>query len=146
MGARSVRLLSYPDGDLTDVELEELAAHVADLAGQVGASGIVAFDGGGVTGHPDHSRATAAACRAAEALGVEVLGWTLPAETAAHLAEEQGAGFIGHDRDDIDIVVTVDRTKQFKAIAQHRSQAVPGSVLWRRLELLGDREYLRWLP
>jgi hypothetical protein len=22
---------------------------------------------------------------------------------------------------------------------------VPGSVLWRRLELLGDREHLRWL-
>ncbi len=27
--------------------------------------------------------------------------------------------------------------------AAHASQAVPGSVLWRRLELLGDREYLR---
>ena len=25
------------------------------------------------------------------------------------------------------------------------SQVVPGSVLWRRLDLLGDIEYLRWL-
>ena len=28
----------------------------------------------------------------------------------------------------------------------HVSQAVPGSVLWRRLELLGDREHLRLTP
>lgn len=31
------------------------------------------------------------------------------------------------------------------AVACHPSQAVPGSVLWRRLEIQGDREYLRRL-
>ena len=41
--------------------------------------------------------------------------------------------------------MTLDRTRQFAAVACHPSQAVPGSLLWRRLELLGDIEYLRWL-
>jgi len=27
----------------------------------------------------------------------------------------------------------------------HPSQAIPSSALWARLDLLGDREYLRWL-
>jgi N-acetylglucosamine malate deacetylase 2 len=41
--------------------------------------------------------------------------------------------------------VPVDRSLQLAAVACHPSQAVPGSVLWRRLELLGDEEHLRWL-
>jgi hypothetical protein len=39
----------------------------------------------------------------------------------------------------------VHRERQLQAVRAHPSQAVPGSVLWRRLELLGDREHLRWL-
>ena len=41
--------------------------------------------------------------------------------------------------------VTVDRTRQLEAVHCHATQAVPGSVLWRRLELLGDREFVREL-
>jgi hypothetical protein len=41
--------------------------------------------------------------------------------------------------------VSVDRAVQLKAVACHVSQAVPGSVMWRRIELLGDHEHLRWL-
>jgi hypothetical protein len=41
--------------------------------------------------------------------------------------------------------VTVDRTRQRLASHAHKSQALPSSVLWRRLELLGDTESLRWL-
>ena len=145
LGAGLVRLLAYPDGALGTVDLDELAAHVVDVAGEVGAEGIVAFDSDGVTGHPDHAHATAAAVRAAGTLGLRVLGWTLPADVAATLVEESGAGFTGHRSEDIDLVLRVDRRQQLDAIKQHRSQAVPGSVLWRRLELLADREHLRWL-
>lgn len=145
LGVRAVRLLAYPDGALTGVDLDELTAHVVDLAGQVRAEGLVAFDIDGVTGHPDHSRATAAALRAAGSLELGVLGWTLPAKSAAILVAEHGAGFTGHHPGEIDLAIAVDRTRQFDAIAQHRSQAVPTSVLWRRLELLGDHEHLRWL-
>lgn len=145
VGAGCVRLLAYPDGALGTVDLDELAAQVVELVGEVQADGIVAFDSDGVTGHPDHARATAAALRAAGDLGLRVLGWTLPDAVADALVEEHGAGFTGHRSDDIDLVLTVDRSRQLDAIKQHRSQAVPGSVLWRRLELLADREHLRWL-
>ena len=145
LGASSVTLLDYSDGALTDVDLDELAGHVIGFAGRVQADGLVAFDLDGVTGHADHTRATAAGLRAGGTLGLEVLGWTLPAETAEQLVAEHEATFTGHESTAIDIIVTVDRTRQLAATAEHRSQALPGSVLWRRLELLGDREHLRWL-
>jgi LmbE family N-acetylglucosaminyl deacetylase len=145
LGADGVQLLAYPDGALGEVDLGELAGHVVETAGRVQADGIVAFDLDGVTGHPDHSRATAASRCAARALGLRLLGWTLPHDTADQLAKEHGASFTGQQPSGLDVVLTVDRTRQLDAINEHRSQAVPGSVLWRRLELLGDLEYLRWL-
>ena len=145
LGASGVKLLGYPDGALAEVDLGELAAHVVEMASQVDADGLVAFDLDGVTGHPDHSRATAAGLCAARTLGLGLLGWTLPCNTADQLSEEHGTSFTGHLPSGLDVVITVDRARQLDAIAEHRSQAVPGSVLWRRLELLGDREHLRWL-
>ena len=59
------------------------------------------------------------------------------------LNEEYGAAFAGFPAVDLPIVLTVDRGRQRTAVAAHASQAVPGSVLWRRLDLLGDHEYLR---
>ena len=44
-----------------------------------------------------------------------------------------------------DGILVVDRRCQFTAVHCHVSQAVPGSVLWQRLELLGDVEYVRVL-
>ncbi len=145
LGVDPVQLADYPDGALTEVDLDDLSAHAIDLAGKVGADGLIVFDTSGVTGHPDHARATVAALAAADGLGLPVLGWTVPTTVATALNKEYGAGFTGHDRGDIDLVVTLDRTSQLAAVACHPSQAVPGSLLWRRLELLGDDENLRWL-
>ncbi|MGB2566951.1 hypothetical protein ACPFP2_00640 [Micromonospora citrea] len=103
------------------------------------------FDPGGVTGHPDHRAATAAALDAAVAARLPVLGWTLPDEVAETLNAEYRATFAGHPATDIDLTVPVDRARQLAAVNRHPSQAVPGSVLWRRLELLGGVEHLRWL-
>ena len=50
----------------------------------------------------------------------------------------------GYPQDELD-AVAVDRARQRAAVECHGSQAVPGSVLWRRLELLGDVEYVRLL-
>ncbi len=146
LGVSTVRLLRYPDGQLADRSIDELAIEVADLAESFGAEGVLVFDPSGVTGHPDHRQATAAARAAAGKAMLPVLGWTLPDDVAEALNDELGAGFIGHRPADIDIVVPVDRTRQSRAVRQHRSQALPTSVLWRRLQLLGPREYLRWLP
>jgi hypothetical protein len=69
----------------------------------------------------------------------------LPAEVAAALNAEYDTAFAGHPASGIDLSVTVERTRQLAAVRCHPSQAVPGSVLWRRLELLGDTEHARWL-
>jgi LmbE family N-acetylglucosaminyl deacetylase len=145
LGVDPVRLVDYPDGALAGVEVDDLSAHVLDLAGEVDAEGLLVFDTDGVTGHPDHASATLAALAAADSAGLTVLGWTVPRSVAFALNEEYGAAFTGHDPQDIDLVVTVDRTRQLAAVACHPSQAVPGSLLWRRLDQLGDTEYLRWL-
>jgi len=145
LGVDPVRLLGYPDGALTEVDVDDLSAHVLDLAAEVGADGLLVFDTDGVTGHLDHASATMAALAAADRSGLTVLGWTVPRSVAAALNQEYGAAFTGHDPGDIALVVTLDRTRQLAAVACHPSQAVPASLLWRRLDLLGDLEYLRWL-
>jgi len=141
----TVRLLDEPDGSLADIEQDLLIAEVTATARTHAADGLLVFDLGGVTGHPDHDAATRAALGAAEVSGLGVLAWTLPADVTAVLNGEFGAGFVGREPDTIDVVLPVDRARQRTAVAAHPSQAVPGSVLWRRLDLLGDREHLRWL-
>lgn len=146
LGIRQVELKSHPDGDLSGVELGTLVDDVRANLDAAEADGVIVFDLDGVTGHPDHSRASEAALVAAHEHRIPVLGWTVPADVATALNAEYGASFTGHEDSDVDVVVTVDRARQFKAVACHPSQAVPGSVLWRRLALTGDREYLRHQP
>jgi LmbE family N-acetylglucosaminyl deacetylase len=145
LGIARVELKGHPDGGLTATALDTLRTDVEEALESCGADGIVVFDADGVTGHADHRRATEAAVSVAREHGIPVLGWTVPAEVANTLNQEFGASFAGHDADEIDLVISVDRTTQARAVACHPSQAVPGSVLWRRLELLADREHLRLL-
>lgn len=146
LGVSRVNLLRYPDGQLANIPAEELAIPVIDLARSFDAQGLLVFDPNGVTGHPDHQQATAAALVAATTTKLPVLGWTLPSTVADTLNTEYGTAFAGHGPPDLDVIVPVDRRRQYQAIHQHRSQALPTSALWRRLELLGPREHLRWLP
>ncbi|MBO0866614.1 MAG: PIG-L family deacetylase [Mycobacterium sp.] len=146
LGVSSVELLGYPDGQLADTPADELAMPVIDFAQRFGAQGLLVFDSDGVTGHGDHRHATATAQVAAAQIGLPVLGWTLPAALAETLNSEYRTSFTGHPIADIDLVVPVDRDRQYQAVRQHPSQALPTSVLWRRLELLGPVEHLRWLP
>ena len=136
----------HPDGDLSSVCRHVLAGEVIDEVGSGHADGLLVFDTNGVTGHPDHAAATSAAVLAAEVLDLPVLAWTLPAAVADQLNEEMGgSAFSGCAPDEIDLRITVDRTHQIAASRAHHTQAVPSSPLWRRLELLGDAEHLRWL-
>lgn len=145
LGLAHVVVLDFPDGAPPRQSLDRLARAVTEVTEQVGAQALLVFDEGGVTGHPDHHRATQAAVAAAEPAGLPVLAWAIPAAVAAALNEEHGGRFSGRRPDEIDLRLPVDRRAQRRAIAAHASQAVPGSVLWRRLELLGDVEHLRWL-
>ncbi len=146
LGLASTRLLAHPDGGLAGLDADVLEGEVAAAVDRWGPDGIVVFDPeAGVTGHPDHATASLAALAVARARGIPALGWALPTQVSEALNTEYGTAFAGYAASELDITLQVDRTRQRAAIAAHASQAVPGSVLWRRLELLGDREYLRRL-
>lgn len=145
LGIAQTELLDYPDGGLDAQPLDELAGHVVQIAGMIDADVLVTFDRGGITGHPDHEQATQASLVAARMLEVDVLAWAVPETVADTLNREFGATFVGRLNDECDILMTVDRAKQFAAIADHRSQSSANPVLWRRLDLLGDHEHLRYL-
>jgi LmbE family N-acetylglucosaminyl deacetylase len=118
---------------------------VLSLAARHAAGGLLVFDDTGITGHPDHRAATAAATGAARQAGLPVLAWTLPAAVADRLAAETGAFFAGRPASEVDICVRVSRARQRRAALLHASQISPDAVLWRRLRLQGDREHLRWI-
>jgi N-acetylglucosamine malate deacetylase 2 len=145
LGAARVTLLDYPDGGLDGTPAAELAGHVTDAAARAAASGLLVFDDTGVTGHPDHRAATGAAVLAGRQAGLPVLAWTLPAAVAGRLSAGTGQDFAGQPPDRIDLRVRVSRDRQRRAALLHASQISPGAVLWQRLRLLGDCEYLRWL-
>jgi N-acetylglucosamine malate deacetylase 2 len=145
LGVSTTILRHYADGKLATTCRTQLIGEVLDAIREVDPDGLLAFDPSGVTGHPDHAAATAAARDAAAIHGLPVLSWTLPAAVAQTLNTESGTAFAGHPPAQIDLVISVDRTRQRAAVAAHASQALPTSVLWRRLDLLGDREYLRYL-
>ena len=145
LGDLPVELLDEPDGAVSRSDLETLVDQVTGSVWAHGSDGILVFDLGGVTGHPDHEAATRVGLTAGRVLGLDVLAWTLPLPVAERLRAEFGAPFVGRTEQEVDLVVRVDRERQLAAARAHPSQAVPGSVLWRRLDLLGDREHLRWL-
>lgn len=144
LGLAGTTLLGHPDGALAAPDLSEaLQADVESVVLGLEPDGMVVFDPlDGVTGHPDHAAASLAAMAVAGRRGLPVLAWALPDAVAARLNDEYGAGFAGYPPERL-TAVPVDRRRQREAVAQHASQAVPGSVLWRRLELLGDVEYVR---
>jgi LmbE family N-acetylglucosaminyl deacetylase len=145
LGVSTLALLDYPDGQLAAVPAGELAAHVTRLAARYHPGGLLVFDDTGVTGHPDHRAATAAAVLAAAPLSLPVLAWALSASIADRLRAGTGQPFAGQPSGRLDFAIRVSRTRQRHAALLHASQVWPGSPLWRRLELQGDIEHLRWL-
>ncbi|MHB8295947.1 MAG: PIG-L deacetylase family protein [Acidimicrobiales bacterium] len=143
LGLEGVEVLDYPDGGLPDLASTELCAMIAERAR--GASTLLVFARSGITGHPDHVRTTEAALTVASELGLPVLAWSLSIEVAEGLNAEFGGGFAGRRESEADFVVRVDRALQRRAIACHVTQSADNPVLWRRLQLEGDRELLHWL-
>lgn len=143
LGISQVTIHHHPDGALDTVDLERLVADVLAVAGD--ADGVLTFDDGGITGHPDHQRATDAALAAGRQLGIPVLAWAIPRCVAEVLRHEYGAPFVGRDDSEIDHVVTVDRAGQYDAMVCHGSQLADNPVPRRRIGLQGDLEHLREL-
>lgn len=80
---------------------------------------------------------------AARMAGLSAVTWSLPESVAASLNRELGAAFLGRPEADLGAPLTVDRTRQRRAIAEQRTQSLQNPVLWRRLELQGTNEWLR---
>ena len=137
LGVSDVTLLDHPDGGLAEVADEVLDATVDSCVDD--AELVVVFEPGGVTGHPDHRVATAAAERVAAGRGLPVLEWGVAPEVAGALNAELGTGFVGMAGDDL----VVDRVAQRRAIECHASQARDNAVLARRLALQGDVDRVR---
>lgn len=143
LGVAQVTVLDHRDGALGDEDLEHLGTEVADAVARWAPDLLVVFDEGGVTGHPDHDRATEAALAGAPEL--PVLAWVIPAAVAEALNGEFGTHFAGRRPAEIDLSIEVDREVQRRAISAHVSQCTENPVLWRRLELQGTSENFRWL-
>jgi len=145
LAVTSVTLLGYPDSGLARIPPTALAAHAVGLAARHRPDGLLVFDDTGVTSHPDHQAATRAAVLAAIATGLPVLAWALPTAIADRLRADTGQPFTGQPPDRLDLCVRVNRTRQRRAALAHASQIPPSAVIWRRWQLQGDREHLRWL-
>jgi N-acetylglucosamine malate deacetylase 2 len=144
LGLCWVRLLDHPDGHLAEIAsalVDDVALATTTFSPDV----LLVFDPSGITGHPDHQAATRAAVTVGRRMGIPVVAWTLPEHVVDTMAAEGMPGFVGHPATVATLTVTVDRTAQLQAVHEHPSQAVPGSPLWRRLELLGDHEHVRFL-
>lgn len=145
LGIVGAELLDHPDGGLAGLSGDVLPAAVRSALDRDPADGLLVFDPSGVTGHPDHQAATSAAVRVATERGLPVLAWTLPEPVATTVNLELGMSLVGYPTNELDLAVRCSRAAQLRAVRAHASQAVPSSPLWRRLELLGDTEWLRWL-
>lgn len=145
LSVASITLLNWPDSALGHADVDAVTADIRAAIAERKPDGLLVFEPNGVNGHPDHQAATARALDAVAGTNLPVLAWTLTEEVATQLNAEVGALMHGTPKEKIDIVITVDRTKQRQAINAHESQVVPGGILFRRLELLGENEALHWL-
>jgi N-acetylglucosamine malate deacetylase 2 len=130
LGVTALAVADYPDGglgrrpapELTELVGREIRRHAADL--------VVIIDP--VTGHSDEAVVAGAAQTAATQAGVP---------TVVRMALGTGRGRVitlGPE-------ATAARAVQRSAAAAHSSQAEALPEVERRLNLLGDREMLRWM-
>jgi LmbE family N-acetylglucosaminyl deacetylase len=145
LGVDVVELLDYHDAHLAEVSIDDLSVNVRASVERKNVDLLLVFDEGGITGHPDHCRATEVAVAVARELGIPVLAWALSERVAAALNEEFSAGFVGRRDEELDFLISVGRARQHQAIREHVSQSTGNPVLGRRLGLQGDQEAFRWL-
>jgi LmbE family N-acetylglucosaminyl deacetylase len=142
LGLASVRQEALPDGELASVPVDLLTGLVEEEL--QGVRLLVGFERLGVTGHPDHAAATAAALTVALRRGLASLEWGVPNEIARQLRARLAVPFAGFAPGAGDpVVVQVDRALQERAIACHQSQNPNNLVLRTRLALQGDHEWVR---
>lgn len=129
LGISSVTVASYPDGRLRRYPRAELAARVRWAIREHGADLLLVVDP--EDGAADDRAVALAAGTAAAQDGIPAAACTRP----------------GRDAWPVELGAAADlaRAIQKSAVAAHASQSDGHADLARRIDLLGDREYLRWL-
>ena len=141
LGVQRAWLRTHADGHLVDEPPAALAEEVGQVATAFGPDLLLAFHPAGITGHPDHIRATEAARHAAAQASLPLLAWYVPPAVAATLNATFDAGFVPVDPATGDSAVPVDRARQRAALACHTSQHDDLPVVERMIDLLGDVEH-----
>ena len=145
LGITTSWLCGHPDGHLAEVPIDQLVAEVQVAIERHRPELLLVFHPSGITGHPDHQRATEAALLASCGTDLPVHGWYVPAEVATTLNTEFGAGFVPIEPTVADRRVRVDRTTQRSACQCHRSQGDAWPLIERKLDLSRDVAHLRAL-
>jgi LmbE family N-acetylglucosaminyl deacetylase len=145
LGPIGVKLRDGTDGRLGELCEMKLTTEVVEVADCCHPDGLLAFDAPVMSGFLDHVAATSAGIRAAETLDLPVLGWTLAEPVAARLGREFGNSFLGHQEEQVDLRVTIERARRRMASRAEENNELPGSARRRRLEILADTQSLRWL-
>ena len=143
LGVTEVVLEDVADGGLSGVAVATFDGVVCAQLRE--AVMLLVFDASGVTGHPDHRAASAAAFRVAGRRQLNVLEWGVTAQVGTQLGAELATGFVALAGDGTADIIA-DRTVQLAAIACHESQAHDNPVLTHRLELQGTGERVRLHP
>lgn len=130
LGISSVAVATYPDGQLLCHPGAELTERVRRAIRQHCADLLVVLDP--QAGDPDDAAVAMAACTAARQEDVPVVACTGPGGRGAWMVE------LGDE-------AATARLIQKSALAMHASQSHGLPELTRLIDLLGGREYLRWL-
>jgi LmbE family N-acetylglucosaminyl deacetylase len=139
------KMQDWSDGALCEVCQSRLAAEVVAAADSCHPDGLLVFDTAAATDRLDYLAASSAGLLAAETLDLPVLGWALCETVAAHLKQEFGGSLIAPQGEEIDLRVSLERTRQRVDSRKLQSPARPGSARRRQLELLAETGSLRWL-
>jgi N-acetylglucosamine malate deacetylase 2 len=133
-------LADYPEAELRRLPIARLAERVIRSVREWRVDLLLTVDG-----RLGDRTAACVACQAGRELDVPVLAWTLPHEVASAVREATGLSVTGDVERRIDFELRVRRAAQRRAMRAHGSQSGGDGTQLARLELQGDREWLRWL-
>jgi len=127
LGVREVQFLDYQDGELDQVDPEEIIERLAEVIRQVKPKAVITFGPDGISGHPDHLAIHNAATAAFERAGHEAhLYYIAPSE-----ATLQGCGVEASTEIAGGPVAAIDvgdhLVKKVRAMQCHSSQNPPFS-------------------
>jgi LmbE family N-acetylglucosaminyl deacetylase len=134
------QMADYPVGGLAAIPPDERVLGVVSMIRRCSADLLLTAESAGAD--PLVIETT---CAAGRMEGVPVLAWTLPSGVADEVRAAGGLGVPDHPLWRADLMLRVSRRAQRRAIQAHRSlrDASPAHLV--RLDVQGDREWLRWL-